>query len=104
MQRYLVPCLDFCNVLAAARQSFKEQEALVYQQLAQLIRDGVWLKSYLAAVMRLEQEAFQVLRAHAPFIAHVVPCQAPIVSLHKWPGTISHLLPLGVMWKWWNLV
>lgn len=45
---------------AAARQSFREQEALVYQQLAQLIRDGVWLKSYLAAVMRLEQEAFQV--------------------------------------------
>lgn len=49
-----------CGAAAAARQSFKEQEALVYQQLAQLIRDGVWLKSYLAAVMRLEQEAFQV--------------------------------------------
>ena len=46
-------------ILAAARQSFKEQEALVYQQLAQLIRDAVWLKSYIAAVMRLEQEAFQ---------------------------------------------
>ncbi len=51
---------DSGDVAAAARQSFKEQEALVYQQLAQLIRDGVWLKSYLAAVMRLEQEAFQV--------------------------------------------
>lgn len=47
------------TVFAAARQSFKEQEALVYQQLAQLIRDAVWLKSYIAAVMRLEQEAFQ---------------------------------------------
>lgn len=46
-------------MIAAARQSFKEQEALVYQQLAQLIRDAVWLKSYIAAVMRLEQEAFQ---------------------------------------------
>lgn len=45
--------------MAAARQSYKEQEALVYQQLAQLIRDAVWLKSYLAAVMRLETEAFQ---------------------------------------------
>ena len=45
--------------LAASRQSFKEQEGLVNQQLAQLIRDGVWLKSYLAAVMRLEAEAFQ---------------------------------------------
>ena len=43
---------------AATRQSFKEQEALVYQQLAQLIKDAIWLKSYLAAVMRLEQEAF----------------------------------------------
>lgn len=45
--------------IAASRQSFKEQEGLVNQQLAQLIRDGVWLKSYLAAVMRLEAEAFQ---------------------------------------------
>ena len=54
-------------VHAASRQSFKEQEALVYQQLAQLIRDGVWLKSYLAAVMRLQQEAYLVsLPAHAP--------------------------------------
>ena len=40
---------------AAARQSFKEHEALVYTQLAQLIKDGVWLKSYIAAVMRVEQ-------------------------------------------------
>ena len=40
--------------LAAARQAFKEQEALVFQQLAQLIRDAVWLKSYLGAVMRLQ--------------------------------------------------
>ena len=50
---------DTVLLVAAARQSFKEQEALVYQQLAQLIRDAVWLKSYIAAVMRLEQEAFQ---------------------------------------------
>ena len=33
------------------------------QQLAQLIRDAVWLKSYLAAVMRLSQEAFQLSHA-----------------------------------------
>ena len=65
LEQYFMPCLDFVGVLAASRQSFKEQEALVYQQLAQLIRDGVWLKSYLAAVMRLEQEAFQVQRARA---------------------------------------
>lgn len=42
----------------AARQTFKEHESIVYQQLAQLIRDAVWLKSYIVAVMRLEQEAF----------------------------------------------
>ncbi len=42
---------------AAARQSFKEHEALVYTQLAQLIKDGIWLKSYIAAVMRVEQTA-----------------------------------------------
>ena len=54
---------------AASRQSFKEQEALVYQQLAQLIRDGVWLKSYLAAVMRLQQEAYLV--SHP---CNVIPC------------------------------
>jgi len=46
------------NKLAAARQSFKEHEALVYTQLAQLIKDGIWLKSYIAAVMRVEQTAF----------------------------------------------
>lgn len=43
---------------AASRQTFKEHESIVYQQLAQLIRDAVWLKSYIVAVMRLEQEAF----------------------------------------------
>lgn len=42
----------------ASRQTFKEHESIVYQQLAQLIRDAVWLKSYIVAVMRLEQEAF----------------------------------------------
>lgn len=51
------------RAVAASRQSFKEQEGLVNQQLAQLIRDGVWLKSYLAAVMRLEAEAFQQARS-----------------------------------------
>lgn len=45
---------------AGAKQSYAEQESLVNQQLAQLIRDAVWLKSYLAAVMRLSQEAFQL--------------------------------------------
>ena len=34
--------------LSACRQSFKEHEALVYHQLTNLIRDTVWLKSYLS--------------------------------------------------------
>ncbi len=55
-----------CPRPTASRQSFKEQEGLVNQQLAQLIRDGVWLKSYLAAVMRLEAEAFQQARRTLP--------------------------------------
>ena len=33
----------------------------MYQQLAQLIRDGVWLKSYIAAVMRVEQVLLPLL-------------------------------------------
>ncbi|KAI7839758.1 hypothetical protein COHA_006562 [Chlorella ohadii] len=45
--------------LSACRQSFKEHEALVYHQLTNLIRDTVWLKSYLSAVLRVEVEAFQ---------------------------------------------
>ena len=46
--------------LSACRQSYKEHEALVYHQLTNLIRDTVWLKSYLSAVMRVESEAFHV--------------------------------------------
>lgn len=46
------------NKLAAAQQSFLEHEALVHTQLSQLIKDGVWLKSYISAVMRVEQNAF----------------------------------------------
>lgn len=65
---------------AASRQSFKEQEALVYQQLAQLIRDGVWLKSYLAAVMRLQQEAY--------LVSH--PCNAPPFPYVQ--GSRSHFM------------
>ncbi|EFN51134.1 hypothetical protein CHLNCDRAFT_141336 [Chlorella variabilis] len=45
--------------LSACRQSFKEHEALVYHQLTNLIRDTVWLKSYLSAVLRVQAEAFQ---------------------------------------------
>lgn len=45
--------------LSACRQSYKEHEALVYHQLTNLIRDTVWLKSYLSAVLRVQTEAFQ---------------------------------------------
>jgi hypothetical protein len=37
------------SLVTACRQSFKEHEALVYHQLTNLIRDTVWLKSYLSA-------------------------------------------------------
>jgi hypothetical protein len=46
--------------LSACRQSYKEHEALVYHQLTNLIRDTVWLKSYLSAVLRVEAEALAV--------------------------------------------
>lgn len=49
--------------LSACRQSYKEHEALVYHQLTNLIRDTVWLKSYLSAVLRVESEAFQAANA-----------------------------------------
>lgn len=51
------------NKLNATRQSYKEHEVLLFQQLAQLIRDAVWLKSYVAAVMRVQQETFQMAYA-----------------------------------------
>ena len=54
----------------------------MYQQLAQLIRDGVWLKSYLAAVMRLQQEAYLV--GPTPPLMHpasVSSCQLPLVEM-----------------------
>ena len=50
----------------------------MYQQLAQLIRDGVWLKSYLAAVMRLEHEAFQVALPGCPADKPVVCRSCPL--------------------------
>ncbi len=83
---------------AGSRQTFKEQEALVYQQLAQLIRDAVWLKSYLAAVMRLEQEAFQhayaalgPTKGTLPAIPALPPVAEPLVGP---PGTPDHGLPI----------
>ena len=50
----------------------------MYQQLAQLIRDAVWLKSYLAAVMRLEQEAFT-----QAFIALGTAKASPVIHPHQ---------------------
>lgn len=49
--------------LSACRQAFKEHEALVYHQLTNLIRDTVWLKSYLSAVLRVQSEAFGAANA-----------------------------------------
>jgi BAR domain len=64
--------------LSACRQSYKEHEALVYHQLTNLIRDTVWLKSYLSAVLRVESEAFQVANAALGSMKAALP--APITA------------------------
>ncbi len=64
--------------LSACRQSYKEHEALVYHQLTNLIRDTVWLKSYLSAVLRVESEAFQVANAALGSMKAALP--APIAA------------------------
>jgi hypothetical protein len=94
-KRSSISCQRGSNAnLAAARQSFKEHEALVYQQLAQLIRDGVWLKSYIAAVMRVEQASHTCSLLHYPLV--LLPGAQP----HPWPpwhGCLSCGSSEGVM-------
>ena len=71
----------------------------MYQQLAQLIKDAVWLKSYLAAVMRLEQEAFTAAyvalgntKASPAMHAHIEPMHIPTTPVEG--GTIPAARPL----------
>lgn len=68
--------------LSACRQSYKEHEALVYHQLTNLIRDTVWLKSYLSAVMRVETEAFQVGNAALGHMKALSALPAPLQDAH----------------------
>ena len=49
-----------CSNINLNKQSYKEHEALVFHQLTNLIKDTVWLKSYVSAVLRVESEAFSV--------------------------------------------
>ena len=80
---------QLASAVAATRQTFKEQEALVYQQLAQLIKDAIWLKSYLAAVMRLEQEAFA--QAYVALgVTKATPMMHPHVDVSAMPATPEH--------------
>ena len=91
------------NVLAApiiiwgchlgAKQSYAEQESLVNQQLAQLIRDAVWLKTYLASIMRLSQEAFQL--SHAALGPPQGPAQVPMPSRPPSHACPCHLVILS---------
>ncbi|KAI8110690.1 hypothetical protein M9435_002364 [Picochlorum sp. BPE23] len=62
--------------LSACRQSYKEHEALVYHQLTNLIRDTVWLKSYISAVLRVESEAFQVANVALGSMKAALPSSA----------------------------
>ena len=64
--------------LSACRQSYKEHEALVYHQLTNLIRDTVWLKSYLSAVLRVESEAFQVANSALGSMKAALPAAAAV--------------------------
>ena len=45
---------------AAVLAAFKEQEALLYEQLSGLCRDASWLKSYMVAALVAGKDAFQV--------------------------------------------
>lgn len=63
--------------LSACRQSYKEHEALVYHQLTNLIRDTVWLKSYISAVLRVESEAFAVANVALGSMKAALPSASP---------------------------
>lgn len=83
--------------LSACRQSFKEHEALVYHQLTNLIRDTVWLKSYLSAVLRVEAEAFQAANAALGQMKAAVPMsggEVPAISASI-QNTSSDAIPAG---------
>jgi hypothetical protein len=91
--------------LSACRQSFKEHEALVYHQLTNLIRDTVWLKSYLSAVLRVEAEAFQAanvalgqMKAAVPMSGHnmssaEVPVAQPATTANSTPALVNDAIP-----------
>lgn len=73
--------------LSACRQSFKEHEALVYHQLTNLIRDTVWLKSYLSGAggRNCCVAAACHVRKHAAGALQGL-CQALLAGV--WPATV----------------
>lgn len=82
--------------LSACRQSYKEHEALVYHQLTNLIRDTVWLKSYLSAVLRVEAEAFQAanMALGAMKAALPAPSTEPVAQVTtSMPNTPPDVIP-----------
>lgn len=78
--------------LSACRQSFKEHEALVYHQLTNLIRDTVWLKSYLSAVLRVEAEAFTVANVALGSMKAALPAALMAGSEGHAPSGLTHSL------------
>ena len=72
-----------------------EQEDVVSQQLSQLIRDAVWLKSYLASVMRLSQEAFSMSQAALGPQQAAPPPVRPLPAHVLWAGPAP--VPAGLV-------
>ena len=72
----------------------------MYQQLAQLIRDGVWLKSYLAAVMRLQHEAYLVGHPSCAPLSRIEDQQQDkLMALHG-PDQCLHLCSGKALFAW----
>ncbi|MEW5313821.1 MAG: hypothetical protein WDW38_005358 [Sanguina aurantia] len=64
--------LYYQRKLEAVQASYNEQEQLVWEQLAGLVRDAAWLKSYMAGAFLVVKEALQ-----AAAVA-LGPCKQPL--------------------------
>lgn len=70
--------------LQVAQSTFEEQERLVWEQLSGLVRDGAWLKSYVASSLLVVKESLQGVAAG------LGPTKQPL------PGFAAQELPAGL--------